>query len=41
MKFVNEENDGHTIDIAMEQVRRIYGRSVKYIAGDRGYQSQD
>ena len=40
MSFRNEY-DGHTIDKAMGQVRRIYGRPIKYIAGDRGYRGQD
>ena len=40
MSFRNEY-DGHTIDKAMEQVRRIYGRAIKFIAGDRGYRGQE
>jgi IS5 family transposase len=40
LSFRNEY-DGHTIDKAMEQVRRIYGRAIKFIAGDRGYRGQD
>ena len=40
MSFRNEY-DGHTIDKAMEQVRGIYGRAIKFIAGDRGCRGQD
>ena len=39
LSFRNEY-DGHTIDRAMEQVDCIYGRKVKYLAGDRGYRGQ-
>ncbi len=39
LSFRNEY-DGHTIDKAKEQVDRIYGRKVKYLAGDRGYRGQ-
>ena len=39
LSFRNEY-DGHTIDRAKEQVERIYGRKVKYLAGDRGYRGQ-
>lgn len=39
LSFRNEY-DGHTIDRAMEQVDRIHGRKVKYLAGDRGYRGQ-
>lgn len=39
LSFRNEY-DGHTIDKAKEQVDRIYGRKVKYMAGDRGYRGQ-
>ena len=40
LSFRNEY-DGHTIDGSMEQVRRIYGRSIKTLAGDRGYRGQE
>ena len=40
LSFRNEY-DGHTIDKAMEQVRRIYGRPVSILAGDRGYSGQE
>ena len=40
LSFRNEY-DGHTIDASMEQVRRLYGRKVKILAGDRGYRGQD
>ena len=40
LSFRNEY-DGHTIDKSMEQVKRIYGRSIKTLAGDRGYRGQD
>ena len=39
MSFRNEY-DGHTIDRAMEQVERIFGRPLKSLAGDRGYRGQ-
>ena len=39
LSFRNEY-DGHTIDKAKEQFDRIYGRKVKYLAGDRGYRGQ-
>lgn len=39
LSFRNEY-DGHTIDDAMEQVNRIYGRKVKILACDRGYRGQ-
>ena len=39
LSFRNEY-DRHTIDKAKEQVDRIYGRKVKYLAGDRGYRGQ-
>ena len=39
LSFRNEY-DGHTIDKAKEQVDRIYGRKVKYLAGDRGYRGK-
>lgn len=31
------EYDGHTIDKSLEQVRRLTGKSIKRLAGDRGY----
>lgn len=34
------EYDGHTIDKAMEQVSRLYGRKIRILAGDRGYRGQ-
>lgn len=40
MSFRNEY-DGHTIDKAMAQVQRIYGRPIKILAGDRGYRGQE
>ncbi len=40
MSFRNEY-DGHTIDQAMEQVRRIFGRRIRILAGDRGYRGQE
>lgn len=39
LSFRNEY-DGHTIDAAMEQVRRLYRHPVKILAGDRGYRGQ-
>jgi IS5 family transposase len=39
LSFRNEY-DGHTIDRSMEQVRRIYGRTLRLLAGDRGYRGQ-
>lgn len=40
-RFVNgEKYDGHTIDQAMEQVRRIFGRRIRILAGDRGYRGE-
>ena len=53
LKFVNgekvdghkiyslHETDGHTIDEAMEQVGRVYGRRLRILAGDRGYRGQE
>ena len=35
-----EEYDGHTIDRAKEQARRLYGRTIRILAGDRGYRGQ-
>ena len=40
LSFRNEY-DGHTIDKSMEQVRRLYDRSIKILAGDRGYRGQE
>ena len=40
LSFRNEY-DGHTIDGSMEQVRRLYDRPIKTVAGDRGYRGQD
>lgn len=40
LSFRNEY-DGHTIDKAMAQVDRIYGRKVRILAGDRGYRGQE
>ena len=39
MSFRNEY-DGHTIDRAMEQARRRYGRTIRILAGDSGYRGQ-
>lgn len=39
MSFRNEY-DGHTIDRAKEQARRLYGRTIRILAGDRGYRGQ-
>ena len=39
MAFRNEY-DGHTIDRAKEQAYRLYGRSIRILAGDRGYRGQ-
>ena len=36
MSFRNEY-DGHTIDRAREQAHRLYGRTIRILAGDRGY----
>ena len=36
MAFRNEY-DGHTIDRAREQAHRLYGRTIRILAGDRGY----
>ena len=35
------EYDGHTIDKAMEQVGRVYGRKIKRLARDRWYRGQE
>ena len=40
LSFRNEY-DGHTIDRAMEQVGRVYGRRLRILAGDRGYRGQE
>ena len=40
LSFRNEY-DGHTIDKSMEQVNRIYGRTVAILGGDRGYRGQE
>ena len=40
LSFRNEY-DGHTIDKTMEQVKRIYGRKISTLAGDRGYRGQE
>ncbi len=34
------EYDGHTIDKSLEQVRRLTGKSIKQLAGDRGYRGK-
>ncbi|MEG0453960.1 MAG: IS5 family transposase [Bacteroides sp.] len=34
------EYDGHTIDKSLEQVRRLTGKSIKRLAGDRGYRGK-
>ena len=34
------EYDGHTIQKSLEQVRRLTGKSVKRLAGDRGYRGK-
>ena len=39
MSFRNEY-DGHTIDRAKEQAHRLYGRTIRILAGDRGYRGQ-
>ena len=39
MAFRNEY-DGHTIDRAKEQALRLYGRTIRILAGDRGYRGQ-
>ena len=40
LSFRNEY-DGHTIDKALEQVNRIYGRKLRILAADRGYRGQE
>ncbi|MEG1371954.1 MAG: IS5 family transposase, partial [Mucinivorans sp.] len=37
---LRNEYDGHTIDQALEQVRRLTGKTPKLLAGDRGYRGQ-
>jgi IS5 family transposase len=39
LSFRNEY-DGHTIDSALEQVRRMTGKAPELLAGDRGYRGQ-
>lgn len=39
MAFRNEY-DGHTIDKAIEQTHRLCGRTIRILAGDRGYRGQ-
>lgn len=39
LSFRNEY-DGHTVDKAMEQVRRLYDRKIKILACDRGYRGK-
>ena len=39
MSFRNEY-DGHTIADALEQVKRLTGKCIKKLAGDRGYSSR-
>ena len=34
------EYDGHTIEKSLEQVRRMTGKSIKRLAGDRGYRGK-
>ena len=34
------EYDGHTIQKSMEQVRRLTGKSIRRLAGDRGYRGR-
>lgn len=34
------EYDGHTIEKSLEQVRRLTGKSIKRLAGDRGYRGK-
>lgn len=35
------EYDGHTIEKSLEQVRRLTGKSIKQLAGDRGYRGEE
>lgn len=39
-KSFRNEYDGHTIDPALEQARRLYPHPIKVLAGDRGYRGQ-
>ena len=39
LSFRNEY-DGHTIDRSLEQVKRISGKELKRLAGDRGYRGK-
>ena len=39
LSFRNEY-DGHTIDRSLEQVKRLYDKPIKVLAGDRGYRGQ-
>ena len=39
LSFRNEY-DGHTIDKSLEQVKRISGKELKRLAGDRGYRGK-
>lgn len=39
-KAFRNEYDGHTIDPAMEQVKRLYPHPIKILAADRGYRGQ-
>ena len=34
------EYDGHTMEKSLEQVRRLTGKSIKQLAGDRGYRGR-
>ena len=34
------EYDGHTIEESLEQVRRLTGKKIKRLAGDRGYRGK-
>ena len=36
----SNEYDGHTIEKSLEQVRRLTGKSIKRLAGDRGYRGK-
>ena len=33
----HKEYDGHTIGSSLEQIKRLTGRKIKVLAGDRGY----
>lgn len=39
-KSFRNEYDGHTIDPALEQARRLYPHPIKVLVGDRGYRGQ-